>query len=331
MSGTAIPAGNTGIISDEAISSRSLEFVTVVYRPEVPLLRLQARSFERHMDRRHVERIHILINEPEPRVCEDEVADIAANEYGEFSGRVKIWRAVDLLGSVSARGWRTQQILKLLISREIESEKYTVLDAKNHFIKEISEKNFLHSDGRPRSFWTAQDGSLRKFLVNSLRYMGLDEAVANQKVMPATTPFTLYTRAVKEMLCEIEAREGAKFEDVFLSPGRDLTEFFLYFGYLLKIEQNLDRIYRFGARNAVTLFTRWPDTAEQQDAVLRKLEEPNIVVFGLHKNRFAVLDDDARAKVYRTWVQSRLFDSESQAAAFYEHALAAIQASSTNP
>lgn len=315
-------------ISAEHIASPQVDLVTVVYGPEISLLQLQARSFGRNLDAKNVRNIHIIINELEPASAFEKISEFVDAEYGALRDRVKIWTASEISEVDSSRGWRTQQTLKLRIADRIESKKYIVFDAKNHLIKKCSVQDFLASDGRPRSFWTVQAGSLKNYLINSLAYFGIPSDISTTKVMPATTPFVLYTDAVKNMMAMIEALEKTSFEKFFHSPGRDVTEFFLYFAYLVHQKEDFEKIYKFGGRFAVTLFTRWPDTAEQQEKALERLADPGIFVFGLHKNRVSALDDSARATVRKAWVDADLFADDLTAQNFYERILEDISADS---
>lgn len=142
--------------------------------------------------------------------------------------------------------------------------------------------------------------------------------------MPATTPYPLYTQLVRNLLAYVEAREGKPFPQFFMSPGTDITEFFTYYCFLAAAGIQLDEIYRFGPRYAVTLFTRWPDTDEQLAQALSKLEEPHVWVFGLHKNRVAALSPEARTMVEQMWVQAGLFESPAQAGEYYTRLLHSI-------
>lgn len=316
-------------VAQSDVASKQVDLVTVVYAPEVSLLQLQARSIARNLDSKNLNKIHIIVNELEPAAVVDKIKSFIPEEYGPLKDRVKIWTAADLSATDSTRGWRTQQTLKLRIADHIESPKYMIFDAKNHIVKKCRLDDFFAPDGRPRSFWTVQAGSLKNYLINSLAYFDLPEAVSTSKVMPATTPYILYTHAVRNMMSMIEDAESMSFEKFFHTPGRDVTEFFLYFSYMLHQKEELDKLYRFGGRFAVTLFTRWPDTAEQQAAALERLANPAIFVFGLHKNRVANLDEAARGTVRKTWIDAGLFPDDAGAQKFYDNLLADIGADAT--
>ena len=80
----------------------------------------------------------------------------------------------------------------------------------------------------------------------------------------------------------------------------------------------LEKLYKFGRRNSVTLFTRWPDTQERVRAALEKLDDASSVVFGLHSNRLSALDGAAIETVCRCWVQCGLLPNMREAHDFIE-------------
>lgn len=304
----------------------SLDFVTVVYYPEVLLLKLQARSFRLFLEDQRIGNIYIVVNEDDPRPTVSFIEEQVLPEYGPYASRVKIVAGNKLQAiSTPVNGWRKQQTLKLLVARTIESEAYLALDAKNHFIKKCNVLNFLTPEGLMRTFRARQRGSLMQYFVNSANYFDLDPATYLDAAMPATTPYALSTRLVREMMDAIEKKEGTSFEDFFHAPHRNVTEFFLYFTYLVKYHSPIEQFYKFGKRNAVTLFTRWPDTEEKLREALEKLSEPSIVVFGLHKNRVMTLDKHFGRIISNYWAKVGLFADKSDAAVYLQGLRKSVQ------
>jgi hypothetical protein len=299
------------------IADRGIEFVTVVYRPELLLLRLQARSIRLHAALADIRRIHVIVNEDEPAEMVASIRAFAVEEYGAAAERLTIWTADELLPGLRARGWRKQQTLKLAIAAHIASPKYLVLDAKNHFIRPFDSNTFFTEDGRVRSFWTVQGGSLQNYLRNCLRYFELPEEWCLEQVMPAITPYGLYTELVRSMIWDISLRENVDFAEFFHAPGRDVTEFFLFYTYMRWRKMNLEKLYEYGKRYAATLFARFPNTEEREALILKKLNDPLIKVFGLHKVRVSKLSTEGRARVYKVWVAAGFFPDIAEAEIFF--------------
>ena len=163
-------------------------------------------------------------------------------------------------------GWRKQQTLKLLISHTLRNDFYVVLDGKNHFIRPVNRATFVTADGKMKSFRARQQGSLRPYFVNACAYFGLDPELYVNSAMPATTPFVLSRRLVRELLDAIQVQERTPFTEFFHAPKRKKKMYFAF----IKVPRHspIDDLYKFGKRNTVTLFTRWPDTKEQLETRL---------------------------------------------------------------
>lgn len=321
-----MPASSVGDQSPSAggPAGRPRTYLTVTYAAEVGLLKLQARSFARFVPPALVERIAVIVNEVEAGAVLAAIEADVMPEFGPHAAKVELIPANALMTDrVALRGWRRQQSLKLLYARRTDSAKYIVLDSKNHFIRPVTDNTFVDKDGRGRTFRTAQRGSLMPYFMNSLKAFGLDGEAHVDGAMPATTPYVLDSATVREMLDEIEEREGQAFEAYFHTPGRDVTEFFLYYAFLLKTGR-VDALHHFGARNAATLFTRWPDTVADLEQVLEKARQPSTVMFGLHKNRVAQLTEPHRARVVALWVEAGLFTDAATADAYLSRLQAEI-------
>lgn len=306
----------------------ALDFVTVVYAPEIELLRLQARSFARFMDAEGVGAIVLIVNEVEPADCVAALEDRVLPEYGGYAERVRILSVADFPPTRhNPRGWRRQQSLKLLVARVLEADRYVVLDAKNHFVKPSDVSRFVTPDGRLRSFKAQmRRASLRGFFENSVSYFGLDPEELLDATMPATTPYGLHRSIVCDLLDRIEHDEGVGFGDFFHAPGRDATEFFLYFGYLNTLGVPLDELYEFGGRPAVTLFSRFPETEEQLAEVIGKVQRRGVMMFGLHKNRVLSVNEHFTNVICDLWTDVGLFEDRAAANAYF----AALRASITD-
>lgn len=305
------------LVTDNVLADGGLEFVTVVYPPEVLMLRLQARSIARFVPPTALRRAHVILNDDDPATLRRTIEGFAADEYAWAADRLVFWTAEELHPGIQARGWRKQQSLKLSIATRIESGRYLVLDAKNHFVRPSGPEGFYDPLGRLRSFRARRGGLLQAFLRNSLSYFGLPPELAETRVMPATTPYGLYTSVVRSLLAEIEAREGIAFARFFHSPGRDMTEFFLYFAFLMARGIDIDRLYVFGGRYAATLFGKHPESVEGEHQVLAALNNPNVRVFGLHRARVAKLHPSSRDRVLSLWLDAGLFPDRETAEAFF--------------
>ena len=306
---------------------KPVDFLTIVYEREVLLLKLQARSFAKFMDPDDVGTLMIIVNDPDPDATRALIDEHVMPEYGAFRDSVVILNATDLPDTqYPVNGWRRQQSVKLLVARKFDGDYYIALDAKNHFIKPCSVHDFILPDGRMRTFRARQTGSLGPYFHNVGEYFGIDPALHEEHAMPATTPYVLSRPIVVAMIEEIEEREGVSFADFFHTPKRHITEFFLYFFYLLTLDRPLEEIYRFGPRNTITLFTRWPNTKELLVGALEKIDQPAILMFGLHSNRAVSIDEPFARIVRAMWVRVGLFADDAEALAYFNELRRSIDA-----
>jgi hypothetical protein len=305
-------------LSQEAISARDLEIVTIVFDREIELFRLQARSLARNISA-EFRRIHVILNEPASSGFYEEVAAIVETEFGHSEReRVRIWSSRDLLSVSDPRGWFTQQILKLKIASYVESEKYVVLDAKNHLIRKTDVNSFLSPDGRPYMARTFNNMPLKDYILGSLRTFGLDSNIADQYSMPSITPFVLYRDCVLAMMKDIERIHGRQFDDYFLYGENLVSEFGLYSAYFIANDINLEDAYWCDRAICITFWKQWMPTEEKQLKALSVVANEGIVMLGLHRNCMVSMSDKARATIFDIWIEAGLFKDASDAATYWQ-------------
>ena len=305
-------------LSLEAIAARDLEIVTIVFDQEIELFRLQARSLARNLSS-EFRRIHVVMNEFGHSSLRAEVAAIVEAEFGSFEReRVQIWSSRDLLSVSDSRGWLTQQILKLKMASHVEAEKYVVLDAKNHLIRKTGVASFIASDGRPYMARTWNCMPLKEYIIGSLKTFRLDADIADQLTMPSITPFVLYTKAVLNMITEIENIQNLSFDECFLSGKENVSEFGLYAAFFIKNNISLESAYWCDKTICTTLWRQWASTEERQLKQLANLSHDDMVMLGLHRNSFSPMSDQARKTIFKIWVDSGLFEEGSDAAAYWD-------------
>lgn len=298
----------------------TMDIVTVVYRPEILLLALQARSMEKFLNPDNISRIHIIINDEDVAETADMIDRLVLSAYGRFRQKVNIVDGAALYTkTVSANGWRRQQSMKILISQLIESRHYLILDAKNHFLRPASVANFIAEDSRMWSIRTKINAPVDGFFWKSMRFLRLAPEIYCEKAMPTVTPYVVNTQIMREIIDYVEKKCGASFEEGFHAPGMDVTEFYLYFGYIIKYFSPLESIYAFGSPLCAALFTRSPSTPEGFVKVMKRLRSPSIIMLGLHRNRVGALSVEQSAMIVRQWVASGLFNELASADAFMQN------------
>lgn len=199
-----------------------IDIVTVVFRDELPVLKLQAQSINLYAQ--DIGRVYVVVNDESM-----DVSEIDLTWWGQYQDRVTvIHRRVWQINYVE-NGWLTQQLLKLLATELCSSEWSIVLDAKTILVQplvKLAEK--------------PQVGVLDIYPVfESSRKIVSDlfEIDLTQQLGPGGVPFVLNNTLTQQMIATVEKKIGQKFAEWFQQQGM-VTEFILYSGFV---------IYRFGS------------------------------------------------------------------------------------
>ena len=286
--------------------------VTVVFEPELPLLKLQAKSMARFLDPAYAARIIVLDNSA--RGIPGRVWQRLRRSYGELGDSVELVSGRRLSGDVSAAGWYSQQVLKLAVSGIVETPTYLTLDSKNHFVRAAGAKDFEAEDGRARgNFHGYEAHPLRPKLERVLAYFGLDPEASVPRFGATATPFTLYTHKVRAMIDDVESKSGASFAAEFLRAG--LTEYFLYSAWLLSQGERLEDLYDPSGVDCPAIWPRGANVAGVSKAVA-EVRAGNPALFSVHRTALARMDGASVRILGDLWTERGLFDSPSQARAF---------------
>lgn len=290
-----------------------LTFVTVVFEPEIALLRLQARSFARFLDEACVAEILVLDN------CAGGMRGgtrrSVLREFGAtLAPRVTFTRTAALGVHGGAEGWRSQQAAKLLICGRVRTPHYVIVDAKNHLIAPAGRTAFVDRSGTARGgTHSYADHPLRRELEHTLRYLGADDAeiaAAIDDFPPTATPFVVDTALAREMIEDVEAAAGERFGSAF--EHAKLLEFFLYSGW--SIHHGRGAPVNGDAFRAAIIWPRRANEAGALDAI-REAQETDAEWFSVHRRVLARADGATRRRIIDFWVARQLM-SASEATRF---------------
>ena len=289
-----------------------ISLVTVVFETEIPLLSLQARSMAKFLAIEEFDAILIIDNthsglRPRRR-------SKLLHEYGPWRSKVRFLRPNDITHLVGARGWIGQQVLKLMVHEHVDTPFYLVLDAKNHWVRGTGREEFINADGRARGGrHSYRQHPLRTSLEHVLQYLDVD-AEAWLDDFPVThTPVVLSTEITRQLTADIAERAGRPFADEFVAA--DLTEFFLYAGWIIATFGDLDGHLD---GNVVRSATVWPRTARADGfaralAEVRELDPPFMAI---HRTALARADFYASQRLADFWVERGLFTRRREVATF---------------
>jgi len=294
------------------VVSRRLVFVTVVFEPEYLLLWLQARSMAAFLPDELVEEIVVIDNSA--RSMPARIREQVLGEYGPLSAKVRILRPRDICPIPRTVGYRSQQVLKLSVAGNISTERYVVLDAKNHFVAAVGRGLFEAPDGRARLGTNSYESHrLRPRLEHALQYLGLNPRAYVQQFTTTVPPFVFVTAVVKSMIDDIERRSGRSFPREF--DANALTEFFLYAAWIVANDGSLDDIYELQPASQPYV---WAKTADR-DGVERAIQaatDARSAVFAVHRLALSRLDADSARALSDFWVSRGLFSTRGEAERF---------------
>jgi len=288
----------------DAGAPEALTFVTVVFEPELPLLRLQARSLRKFLDPACVAEIVVLDN------CAGGMSGRARrallDDLGDVLGpRAAVLRTSELGVDGGTAGWRSQQAAKLLVARRARTDHLVVLDAKNHLIRAASAADFVDARGVARGgTHPYATHPLRGDLERTLRYLGADDdriAALVADFPPTATPFVMSAEVARRMIDDVERRSGRPFIEEF--ERARLLEFFLYSGWSIL---RGDGVPVDGEPIQAPIV--WPGRAHEQGALdaIRHARESDAAWFAVHRRALARADAATRRRIIDFWSERGL-------------------------
>jgi hypothetical protein len=211
------------------VSIPMIDIVTVVFREELPVLRLQALSIALYVQPNELEKIYIIVNDDTV-----DTSEIDISWWGSFQDRVVLVHRSAWAINYAENGWLTQQLLKLQVTDLCTSKWSMILDAKTIFVRPVP-----NLATRPQvgvlDIYPVFDVSRRR--VNELFKVDLQKQLG-----PGGVPFILNNLLAQEMISEIQNLTNKSFADWFQEQGM-VTEFILYSGYVLQRCGSYDVLY----------------------------------------------------------------------------------------
>jgi hypothetical protein len=289
-------------------------FVTVTHAGDIGVMSLQARSMAQFLPRELV--LEILVVENGSFESARTFRRRLIAEYGALSGLVRFVPANSIAAIPGGTtGWFSQQVLKLLVAATVKTDRYMVLDAKNHLVFPLSRRH-IEAGGKPRLFVQGYGRHpLRVYLEPILQYFGLPKAYI-RRMLPTTTPFPIQTEIVREMITGMAARENCSFERLFLNSSTRFTEFFTYAAYLLATRRRFEEFYDLDRSDYYN--TIWPSMAtdEKVGSAIERTIRRRIPFFALHRDAVPKLSSRSRGEVARFWCRRGLFSTSAMALRF---------------
>ena len=211
-----------------------IDLCTVVFRQELPVLRLQAQSISLYCRNLGIRNIYVVVNDDETLVN-----NIDPAWWGELAPLVLVVPRTAFSTPWTENGWLTQQLWKLLVPSMSYNTCTMVLDAKTIITRELQLDELINSEGKiVTGFLPIQPVfEPSRQIVN--RTFGID---LETQIGPAGVPYIFHNNTVRMMIAEVTVKTQQNFPEWFQAQGM-LTEFILYSGYVKYKFGSLDSLY----------------------------------------------------------------------------------------
>lgn len=291
------------------VAEKSIDIVTICFLDELKMLQMQARSIVLHLDERLVGRYIVIVNDDRLDECFEFIETVVKPELSWLAPKLLVVAPGELGLAQQGAGWSTQQILKLAVSRMVGEAHYLILDAKNHFIRNVRISDlFDQATGKPRARVYQSSGARTQWLENGLRYFGVDHRLAKQQSGATVTPYLVVTDLVRRMLGEMDGKHQGGVAGYFSETDEDQrsSEFFLYYAFIAARCGSYADIYSCDLPAQATLFTQHPRTKDKLERIMKSAERGVSFMFAVHRRRLAALDPALRERVLALWKKAGL-------------------------
>jgi hypothetical protein len=293
--------------------TRRYSFATVVFEGDLGLMDIQARSMGFYCDPDIAQAIVVIENFTGPVPAGRRERLVA--QYGVLAERVVFAPATAITPPGDAPGWVSQQALKLAVSALIETDRYVILDAKNHLVQRLRLDGLETESGQPRMEGCSYaDHSMRGYLEQTCLYVGIDPAGPIDHFVGTSTPFIVITDAARALVANMERNEGVRLLEAMTRRG--VSEFFLY-GAALQAAGLLDSLYDWSLPLGPTI---WPENGPDDGFVVGGIERARSGEYGpffaAHRRAIPRLTETGRRAIAEFWADRGLFASAADAVAF---------------
>lgn len=260
-----------------------IDIATVVFKDELPILKLQAKSIERYCQNIGIRNIYVIVNDDE-----DTLHQIDAGWWGAAANHVLIVPRSAFSTQFVEDGWVSQQVLKILAAGMSYNTWTMVLDAKTIFVRELVLKDLIDEQGRARV------GAMNIYPVFETTRLMVNQTYdidMKQQLGPGGVPFLFQNDVVRLMIADTTFRVKQKFPLWFQGKGR-ITEFMLYSGYLQYRFGGFDTFYSpelsFGVVNVCHT------EVEQYERKLEAMKNNDPLTVSIHRRAWSQLTDEQK-------------------------------------
>jgi hypothetical protein len=247
-----------------------LDIVTVVFEPEIEMLRAQAHSISRFCH--DINRIVIVVNDDASVMSQIDTA-----WWAQYQSQVTVLHRSRWFDQFELSGWVSQQVLKILASAESNMTWNWVLDAKTLVVRDFDPSQYQDNQGRihtkHQQLLPVFDAS--KQIIDQL--LGIDFA---RVAGPGGIPHWLNSQACRDIIHHVPQTTGSSLIDFWQQNGC-LTEFMLHSAWL-EFQGGLDLWYT--NRQDFSAVNISHCEVDQFDRKYQELQDPSTLTFGIHRD-----------------------------------------------
>jgi hypothetical protein len=272
-----------------------IDLITVVFKKEIPLIEIQARSIELYIDTDRIKNIYVVVND------EDSIVNlIDPRWWGTNSNKVQIIPRSKYGVDSALIGWDSQQMYKLFAAESAESAWSMCLDAKTWFVQELHWDKLFDEQNRVKFrsipvipvFKSAQEFLEKFYNIHMKEVIG-----------PGGVPFMFHTETVKSMFKEL----GTPFLEFFSTHVRfpaNITEFMLYSAYIVHKYSNYSSLY---SQYQPYMVQNMADFQfDKFDKILEDMNYPVTLTASIHLRVYPLLSDDQFERWFSFLVEKNL-------------------------
>jgi hypothetical protein len=211
-----------------------IDIITVVFEPEIPVLRAQAQSIALNCQDIGIRNIYVVLNDLEPVT-----AQIDPGWWGPLANNVLVIPRSAFSTPFVANGWVSQQVLKLLTAAISYNTYSMILDAKTIFVRRLDPDTIVNTAGR---ICTGIQPLYPVFAPAKKIVDELFEMDLQSQVGPGGVPCIVHNDTVRMMIAEVTLRTRTPFPIWFQSQGM-LTEFVLYSAFVQHLCGDIGVLY----------------------------------------------------------------------------------------
>lgn len=262
-----------------------IDICTVVFRDEIPILKLQAESIGLYCKSIGVRNIYVVVNDDESIV-----SAIDATWWGDLAPHVIVIPRTVFGTAWVDNGWVSQQVLKILTASISYNAWTMVLDSKTIFTRELKISELLDDQGRmcvgQLPIYPVFEPSRQ--IVNNTYNIDLQRQLG-----PGGVPFFFNNDIVRFMIADTTRQVKQPFPVWFQTQGM-LTEFLLYSGYVEKCNGLWNKCY-----SDVAAFQPVNICHSEVESFDRKSEAWNnasTLTVSIHRHAWEKLSEEQRTK-----------------------------------